>query len=52
MAMPNTRLISAVAAFDAVDASVANGMMIAISVTSAMIQPKNRSGRGVVAINT
>jgi hypothetical protein len=52
MAMPNTRLISAVAVFEAVDASAANGMMVATSVISPMIHPKNRSGRGVVAINT
>lgn len=51
IAMPSTTLMSAVAIFDAVDASAANGMMVATSVTSPMVQPKNRIGRGVVTIN-
>lgn len=48
MAIPSTTLITAVASLDAVDASAANGMMVAMTVISPIVQPKNRMGRGVL----
>ena len=46
IAMPSTRLMTAVATFWDIGAVVLNGYTTAINVASPMIQPKNSRGRG------